>query len=117
MGAVVFSQYFLSISFQNLVVLEQKIEKAKKKKISDTLKLSNICIYIYIKRRRGYGCNLIKKEEYKYILGVSIPTLHKTFRIFNNRLQNLLKGKAQQPWHLSGKWLRAIVLKKIVRSI
>ena len=37
--------------------------------IPDTLELKAN----HIKRRRGGGCNFIKKEEYKYTLGKSIP--------------------------------------------
>ena len=37
--------------------------------IPDTLELK----VKYIKRRRGHGYNFIKKEEYKYTLGKSIP--------------------------------------------
>ena len=37
--------------------------------IPDTLELKAK----YIKRRRGHGCYFIKKEEYKYTLGKSIP--------------------------------------------
>ena len=53
MGAVVFSQYFLSISFQNLVVLEQKIEKAKKKKNFRHAEIKQyMYIYLYQKKKR-----------------------------------------------------------------
>ena len=33
----------------------------------------------YIKKRRGHGCHFIKKEEYKYTLGKSIPPYTKLY--------------------------------------
>ena len=52
-----------------------KVNSILKKSIPDTLELKAK----YIKRRRRHGCNSIKREKYKYILGKSIPSYTKMF--------------------------------------
>ena len=42
----------------------------------------------YIKRRRGYGCYFIKKEEHKYTLGKSIPSYTKLFLLLTISFKN-----------------------------
>ena len=81
--------------------------------IPDTLELKAK----YIKRRRGHGCYFIKKEEYKYTLGKSIPPYTKLSLLLTISSKNYNSYPAQQPWHLTGKCPMVIVFKKIVNLI
>ena len=62
-----FPSYVMSYSIENAwLAFSHQFTIAS---IPDTLELKAN----HIKRRRGGGCNFIKKEEYKYTLGKSLP--------------------------------------------
>ena len=86
--------------------------------IPDTLELKAK----YIKRRRGHGCYFIKKEEYKYTLGKSIPPYTKLSLLLKINSKNYnsyqkISTKSAATMAFGRKVSEGYNCKKIVNSI